>query len=117
MIPADIVQRQVDAYNAHDLAAFVATYSDSIRIFRMPSPEPLVAGKEKLEALYATRVFNNATLRAEILTRIVMGNKVVDHERVWRSEESHVEAVAVYEVSDGLIQCVWLFDSVPNEAG
>ena len=116
MAPAEIVQRQVDAYNARNFAEFVATYSERIRIFRMPLPEPLVSGKEELEALYATRVFNNATLRAEILSRIVMGNKVVDHERIRGTDESHVEAVAIYEVSDGLIQCVWLFDFVPNEA-
>ena len=45
---AEIVQRQVDAYNAHDLDRFVATYADSIRIFRMPSTEPAISGKAQL---------------------------------------------------------------------
>ena len=38
-----------------------------------------------------------------------MGNKVVDHERVWGVHEQPFEAVAVYEVSAGLIQNVWFF--------
>ncbi|HSW82906.1 MAG TPA: hypothetical protein VLH12_05490, partial [Usitatibacter sp.] len=48
-------------------------------------------------------------LHAEILSRIVMGNKVIDHERVSGIGEKPLEAVAVYEVADGLIKTVWFF--------
>ena len=36
MSAVDIVQRQVEAYNARDLKRFVANYSETVRIFRMP---------------------------------------------------------------------------------
>jgi hypothetical protein len=104
----DVVQRQVEAYNARDLDRFVATYSDQIRIFRMPSSEPAISGKTQLAEVYRKR-FNVPSLHADILARIVLGNKVIDHERVRGIREVPVEAVAIYEVVSDLIQTVWFF--------
>jgi len=109
MSPVEVVQRQLDAYNARDLAAFVATYSDDIRIFRMPSTEPALAGKEALAEFYASKRFNVPALHAELLGRIATGNKVVDHERIRGIADHLVEAVAVYQVHDGKIDTVWFF--------
>jgi hypothetical protein len=81
MNAADIVQRQVEAYNARDLGRFVATYADDIRIFRMPAAEPAISGKMQLAEVYRAR-FSVPALHADILARIVLGNKVIDHERV-----------------------------------
>lgn len=67
--PADVVQEQLEAYNARDLDRFAATYSDAI----------------------------------------VLGNKVIDHERVRGIQEHPIEAVAVYEVVSGLIETVWFY--------
>jgi hypothetical protein len=108
MTPTDLVQRQLEAYNARDLDAFSATYSPAIRIFRMPSAEPAIVGLEQLRKIYKAR-FSSPGLHADIVNRIVIGNKVIDHERVVGIEKNPVEAVAVYEVADGLIQAVWFF--------
>ena len=81
MNPIETVQRQLEAYNARDLEGFAETYSDDIRIFRMPSTEPAIVGKEKLREVYRAR-FSSPGLHAEIVNRIVIGNKVIDHERV-----------------------------------
>jgi hypothetical protein len=108
MGPVDIVQRQLEAYNARDLEAFAATYADEIRIFRMPSVEPAISGRAQLTDTYRER-FKSPGLHAEILARAVLGNKVIDHERVVGIREHPIEALAVYEVSDGLIQTVWFF--------
>ena len=78
-------------------------------IFRVPAPEPAIVGKARLSEFYATQRFNLPGLRADIVSRIVLGNKVFDHERVWGVHEQPFEAVAVYEVSGGLIQNVWFF--------
>jgi hypothetical protein len=75
----------------------------------MPSSEPALAGKAQLAAFYAANRFNLPHLHAEILQRMVMGNKVIDHERITGLHEAPVEAVAVYEVTDGLIWRVWFF--------
>lgn len=109
MNAVDVVQRQLEAYNARDLERFVATYSDTVRVFRMPAPEPAIVGKAQLSEFYAKQRFNLPGLRAEIVNRIALGNKVIDHERVWRVHEHPFEAAAVYEVSAGVIQNVWFF--------
>jgi hypothetical protein len=33
MSAIEVVQRQLDAYNAHDLAGFIAAYSDAVEVF------------------------------------------------------------------------------------
>jgi hypothetical protein len=104
MAAVDVVQRQVEAYNARDLDRFVASYSDSIAIFRMPSTEPVISGKIELAKFYAEQRFNLPGLRAEIVNRIVLGNKVIDHERVWGVREGPIEIAAVYEVAGELIE-------------
>ena len=59
-----IVQRQVDAYNARDLAAFVACYHDDLRVFRPPAPEPAIAGMDAFAEFYRTQRFNRPALHA-----------------------------------------------------
>ena len=105
---SDVIQRQVEAYNARDLDRFVATYSDAIKVFRMPFAEPAITGKAQLTEVYRKR-FSAPLLHAEILTRIVMNNKVIDHERVRGIREVPIEAVAIYEVASDLIETVWFF--------
>ena len=111
MSATGIVQRQFDAYNAHDLAAFVAAYSDTVQIFRMPASEPVISGKAQLTEFYANQRFNVPGLEAELVSRTVLGNKVVDHERIRGLRDEPVEIVAVYEVGPGFIERVWFFSS------
>jgi len=107
--PTEVVQRQLDAYNAHDLQAFLATYSEAATIFRMPSTQPMVCGKTAIGELYGTKVFNRVNHKADLLNRMALGNKVVDHERIYGLGDQPVEAVAVYKVENERIECVWLF--------
>ena len=79
--PVDVVEEQLEAYNARDLERFAATYADDIRIWRMPATEPSIAGQAQLREVYAKR-FSSPDLHATIVNRIATGDKVVDHERV-----------------------------------
>ena len=106
---AKVVQRQLDAYNAHDLQAFVATYSDDVSVYRVPATAPSVSGKQKLLEFYRDSRFNLPNLHAELVHRSVVGNNVIDHERITGLRAEPVEAVAAYVVRDGLIRGVWLF--------
>ena len=107
--PTEVVQRQLDAYNAHDLSAFLETYSENAKVLRMPATNPMASGKSEISQLYGTKVFHLPNHRAELLGRMSFGNKVVDHERVFGLSEQPLEAVAVYEVVNERIECVWLF--------
>ncbi len=103
-----VVERQLAAYNARDLERFAATYAEDITIYRMPSLQPAIQGMQQLRDVYRQR-FASATLHAEILSRIVLGHKVIDHERVTGIREKPLEALAIYDVSDGIIKTVWFF--------
>ena len=105
--PVAVVQRQLEAYNARDLAAFMATYAESIRLYRLPNPAPAFESKAAMAEFYAQHRFNLRDLHAEIVNRTELGNKVIDHERVHGLPDGVIEAVAIYEVAEGLIQNVW----------
>lgn len=103
------VQRQLDAYNAHDLERFVAEYHDDVQVFRPPATAPVLAGKAAFAAHYAKNRFNVPTLHAALLNRIVAGSVVVDHEHITGLGDVPLAAVAVYAVEDGRIRRVWFF--------
>ena len=104
-----VVQRQLEAYNRHDLEAFLATYAEDVKLYRMPSAEPTISGKAQLGEFYRRSRFNLPALHAQVVHRAVLGNKVVDHERVFGLKKDAVDAVAVYAIADGRIVTVWLF--------
>jgi hypothetical protein len=109
MNPAEPVQRQLEAYNAKDLERFVAEYTEDVQVFRPPQPEPVLSGKNAFADHYARNRFTLPSLHAEVVNRIVAGNKVVDHERISGLQEGIVEAIAVYEVVGGRIRTVWFY--------
>lgn len=109
MNPADPVQRQLDAYNAHDLERFVAEYSDDVQVFRPPAAEPVLSGKPAFAAHYAKNRFCLPGLHAELVNRMVAGSTVVDHERITGLQEGVVEAIAIYRVAGDRIRCVWFY--------
>lgn len=109
MNPEAVVRRQFEAYNARDLEAFVAQYADDVQAYRPPAAEPSISGKSAFREFYATQRFCHAGLRADLLGRIVAGNKVIDHERVSGVAPAAFELAIVYEVVGRLIRRTWTF--------
>lgn len=103
------VQRQLDAYNAHDLDRFVAEYHEDVQVFRPPATEPVLRGKAAFAAHYAKNRFNVPTLHAALLNRMVAGSVVVDHEHITGLGDAPLAALAVYAVEDGRIRTVWFY--------
>lgn len=104
------VQRQLEAYNARDLERFLAEFSPQVRVHRPPATAPAIEGIDALRAFYASERFNRPALHAELLGRMVLGNKVVDHERISGVREGPFEMVVVYQVVEGRIATLWTFD-------
>lgn len=106
--PAAVVQRQLDAYNARDVEALVAIYTDDARHYE--HPDKLVAqGSAEIRARFSVR-FREPNLHARLLNRIVVGNLVIDHECVTRTfpeGTGTIELAAMYEVMDGRIAQAW----------
>ncbi|MEQ9413510.1 MAG: amidohydrolase family protein, partial [Cyclobacteriaceae bacterium] len=101
----DLVQRQLVAYNAHDLEGFLTVYSKDVKLYNFPN-ELVLEGIDQMRERYTTR-FESPNLYAEIVSRSVMGDHIIDQEKVIGIGSVEVEATAIYHVSDGLIDKVW----------
>jgi hypothetical protein len=96
-----VVQEQLDAYNARDIDAFMATYSEDIALYNFPD-QLMGRGKPDMRASYKAFFESAPDLHCEIVNRIVMGNKVIDQESVTANGQTF-GAVAIYEVNAGKI--------------
>lgn len=106
--PESVVQAQLEAYNARDIDAFLATYAEDVKLFEFPG-ELLSEGTAPMRERYG-KLFQDERLHATIVNRIVLGNTVIDHERVRLTlpqGPGTIEAVAIYEVRGGRITAVW----------
>jgi len=119
--PAAVVQRQLDAYNARNVDALLATYAADARQFEHPATLA-ASGAAQIRERMAVR-FQEPDLHARLVQRVVMGDIVIDHELVTRNlpqGRGTVELVAIYEVRDGKIQsasvkvCNTRLDSAPT---
>lgn len=109
LTPAELAQAQLLAYNAKDLDAFVACYSEDVKVWRMPAEAPRLVGREAFRDSYANGPFAQPQVQAEIAQRIVMGNTVIDHELVHGRGDSAQQVAAIYRCRDGLIAEVYFF--------
>lgn len=110
--PADLIQRQLDAYNAHDLDALLATYAEDANLFEHPATL-LASGHSQLRARFALR-FQEPNLHARLLHRVLIDRFVIDHERVTRTfpeGPGTIELIVTYEVVDGKIINAWFLAS------
>jgi hypothetical protein len=106
--PESVVQRQLDAYNARDIDALLAVYAEDAQLFEHPSTL-LASGSAALRQRFAAR-FQEPNLHARLLHRIVLGNRVMDHEEVRRTFPEGpglIELLMIYEVVDGRIVTSW----------
>ncbi len=104
-------QRQLDAYNAKDLERFVAQYTDDVVVYRLPQVEPVLVGKAAFAESYAKGPISRPEIQAEVVNRMVFGNKVIDHERVVGMGDAPVEVAALYEVTPQGISKVWFLSA------
>lgn len=105
---AVLAQRQLDAYNNQEIEAFLDVYSDDVEVRKFPSNELTYKGIELMRARYSALFEQNPNQHAALLSRIVKGNVVIDHEHVTgRASGEETEAVAMYEVENNKIIKVW----------
>ena len=106
--PEAVVQRQLDAFNARDIDALLATYAGDAQMFEHPS-KLRASGSAAFRERYAAR-FQETNLHATLLNRTVMGNIVVDHEEVSRTfpeGAGKIRLLMIYEVENGKIARAW----------
>ncbi|MFT4802928.1 MAG: hypothetical protein ACJAZK_000327 [Psychroserpens sp.] len=96
-----IVQRNLDAYNARNIDAFMKDYADDVTLYAYPN-KLQTEGKDAMRKSYKDWFDRTTDLSALVKKRIVIGNKVIDEEQVTANGEVF-NAVAIYEIENGKI--------------
>jgi hypothetical protein len=110
----EIVAGQLAAYNRRDLEGFLGFYVDEVKVYGFPSGVELTdrsgpAFRPRYQHLFRS----SPLLKAELLSRAVHGNIVIDHERVCGfldDREGGRHAIAIYQVGVRTIEKVWFVD-------
>ena len=108
MSPEDIAGGQLDAYNAKDIEAFMAFWAEDAEIYAHPDTL-LAKGHDDIRARHVAR-FLEPDLQARLVSRLVLGDRVVDTERVTRNFPEGIgelDVVAIYEFRDDKIARAW----------
>jgi uncharacterized protein (TIGR02246 family) len=101
--PVDVVQNQFDAYNAQNLEAFLATYAPDCVIADL-NGAPTQVGRDAIRARYAEMFAQHPQNTARLVSRLALGDVVIDHEDVARGPDGQrFQAIAIYTVKNGLI--------------
>ena len=101
--PFDVAEAQLEAYNAQDLDAHCACFADDVVVADL-NGAVTISGIEAYRAKYRQVFADFPHNHAELLNRIVVGNRVIDHERVKRSPDADpFEVAAIYTVADAKI--------------
>ena len=103
--PADLAQRQLNAYNFRNIDAFLEPYADDVEIYSYPN-KLLYKGKEMMRKQYSEMFEKTPNLHCELKERIVQSNIVIDKERVQFGKEI-IEAVAIYHIERNKIKKVY----------
>ena len=99
-----IVQQQLEAYNNRDIEAFSALFSEEAEVLQFPENRVLAKGKTQVKELYKKLFDNSPTLHSELVSRTVLGNRVIDHEKITgRAGVDVLELAVVYEIEQGKI--------------
>jgi len=102
-----LIDEQLEAYNRRDLAAFLKTYSDDIKIYSFPN-KLSGEGKDYMTKVYGKFFKETPDLHCEIVNRTVLGDTIVDHEKVTGLPGGgSMEAIAIYKVKDNKISEVY----------
>jgi len=105
-----LVQKQVDAYNAHDLDAFTACYGADIEFRTMDGKVGPEKGLAALRKGYSDLFKRFPQLRVKILNRICQGAFVIDQEQAEGMGPNPITVTAIYEIAGGKIARVWFIE-------
>jgi hypothetical protein len=103
--PEMLAQQQLNAYNSHDLDAFLVPYADDVEIYDLPGKLTL-KGKEDMRKQYAF-LTSSPKLYCRLLNRIVQGNTVIDHEEIYGAGDRLYYGVAIYIIENNKISKVY----------
>ena len=103
MTPEAIAQGQLDAYNAQDLEAYMAFFTDDCVVADLNGAITM-QGADAIRSRYGQVFAQYPENHARLIHRIVVGATVIDHEDVARTAGGErFQVAAIYTMRDGKI--------------
>jgi len=102
MTPEQVVQENLDFYNNRNIEGFMSSFSKSIKMYNIDEQKPTIVGFSEVKEVYNALFQKSPQLHSTILKRIVIGNKVIDHESIVgrNGSDEVIELVLIYEVNE-----------------
>jgi hypothetical protein len=102
----DAVERQVRAYNAHDLDEFIACYAETV-VVEDADGRALMSGRQEMREQYGRLFEALPNLQGHVASRMRVGSYVADEEHVTGRPDGDLHVIAIYRLDDdGLIDRV-----------
>jgi len=113
MSPLDVFSAQVEAFNAHDVTAFLDTYAPDASVITNGGLS--LVGHQAMRDHYAQRLAT-PHLRCDVLFARPIGDRFVFAHELVGDEKTCVEVAAVFDITDGLIRgsMLMLGDTTPR---
>jgi hypothetical protein len=102
--PREVVNRQLDVYNAHDIDGYCALFSSDAVISDLATGETICSGLADIRRVYARRFADNPALHCVVHSRMEGADFAIDRETVSGLPTGDLDIIAIYEVRDGLIR-------------
>lgn len=100
MTPEQVVQKQLDTYNSRDIDGFMSVMSEKVVLINFSDDSILAEGFNEVKSAYQNLFDQSPELNSNLLNRMVLGNKVIDHERITgrMGNPDPIELIVIYEV-------------------
>lgn len=106
MDETQVIQDQVDAFNARDLERFLSFYHPDV-VVEDGAGNVMMQGHDGLRGFYGSLFERSPELHVDVLQRIHIGSRVIDEEHATGAKAegfpSELHAAVVYRVADGKI--------------
>lgn len=103
---AQVIDKLVESYNSSDARAFADLFEETAFVYEHPN-QPTQKSRKEIFEYYEKLFAEYPNNRTEVLHRIIIGNRIIDHERVKRSfDVESFEVLTIYEMGDELIKRV-----------
>lgn len=98
--PVQIVQKQLDTYNSRDIEGFMSVMSPNVALYEFGQSTPTAQGADSVRKLYTQLFDKSPQLHSTLIKRMVMGNKVIDHESIVgrNGNLEAIELIVIYEL-------------------
>jgi len=106
-LPLRVAEKQIAAFNARNLDAFMALWADEAVVAEFPSGKVMWPGKAAIRAAFTPMFADAGSPVVRVEPRVVNGAFVVDNE-VWDAKPGERNsAVWMYDIRGGLIRRGW----------